>query len=205
MIAIMDYGLGNIGSIANMLSKIGEKEICFAKTSEELINADKIILPGVGSFDAGMMMLNESGMRNELDVQVIKNHKPILGICLGMQMLGLNSEEGKSAGLGYIDFHCAKFPDELLTRKLRIPHMGWDYISLEKRDQITSDFYEDMKFYFVHSYYAICNNEEDVLFSCDYGFKFTAGVSRENIYGVQFHPEKSHKYGMKLLENFVRI
>lgn len=205
MIAILDYGIGNIGSIANMLNKIGYKDICFAKTAQELSQADKIILPGVGAFDTGMKLLNDSGMRDELDNQVVKNGKPILGICLGMQMLGLRSEEGESDGLGYIDFVCKRFPEEILTKGLRIPHMGWDYICTSKNDVIANDFYDDMKFYFVHSYYAICNDDTNVLFKCDYGFEFAAGVSKSNIYGVQFHPEKSHKFGMKLLENFVRI
>lgn len=200
MIAILDYGIGNLGSIRNMVKKSTETEVVIAKSPEELIRADKFILPGVGAFDTGMELLLQSGMKQELDKQVLENKKPILGICLGMQMLGIKSEEGKSNGLNYIPFICKKFNK---SEDIRVPHMGWDYVRVSKDTQIVLNPPDNMRFYFVHSYYAECEREDDILFKCDYGIDFAAGVNRENIYGVQFHPEKSHKYGMWLLRNFV--
>ena len=205
MIAIIDYGIGNVGSIENMLKKAGERDVVFAHDASVLRTADRLILPGVGAFDAGINMLNQSGMREELDIQVLEQNKPILGICLGMQMLGMGSEEGKLPGLGYVNFNCKKFsfPKEY---NLKIPHMGWDYIEIvKKNDVLINDFSERMKFYFVHSFYALCERSDDVLMTCNYGFDFAAAVAKGNVYGVQFHPEKSHRFGMKLLENFMRI
>ena len=201
MIAIIDYGIGNIGSIQNMLKKVNAKEIVLATKTEDIKNADKYILPGVGAFDSGMNMLNASGMREELDRQVTECKKPILGICLGMQMLGMSSEEGQEKGLGYIDFSCRKF--EFSDNKLRVPHMGWDYVDIEDNSPLCVDPIENLKFYFVHSYYAVCRQKENVMFTCDYGFKFAAGVHSGNVYGVQFHPEKSHNFGRWLMRNFV--
>lgn len=201
MIAIIDYGVGNLGSIKNMLKKIGVREIVLAITPGDLENADKIILPGVGAFDTGMKLLKKSGMREELDFQVKEKHKPVLGICLGMQMLGKGSEEGDEPGLGYINFNCRKFSfDEV---GLRVPHMGWDYVKNMKDTPLNKNPKDKMRFYFVHSYYAECDNNTDVLFTCDYGISFAAGVNVENVYGVQFHPEKSHNYGKWILKNFV--
>ncbi|RKM57893.1 imidazole glycerol phosphate synthase subunit HisH [Butyrivibrio sp. CB08] len=203
MIAIVDYGVGNLGSISNMLKKVGVDEIVLATTSDDIKKADKIILPGVGAFDTGMKLLNESGLRQELDIQVMDNHKPILGICLGMQMLGKGSEEGNEAGLGYIDFKCYKF--NISDHNLHIPHMGWDYVEINKEVPLTRNPKEKMRFYFVHSYYAECEDKNDILFSCDYGITFAAGVNKKNVYGVQFHPEKSHNYGKWLIKNFTEI
>lgn len=202
MIAIIDYGLGNIGSISNMLKKIGCDDIIYATTKEQLKKADKYILPGVGAFDMGMKMLNNSGMREELDKQILCEKKPILGICLGMQMLGKHSEEGEEEGLGYIDFDCKKFKIE--EYDLRVPHMGWDYVDIKKNSVIVNNQPEGLRFYFVHSYYAICADSNDVLMTCDYGKQFAVAVNRDNIFGVQFHPEKSHSYGKWLLKNYVK-
>ncbi len=202
MIAIVDYGAGNLGSIRNMLHKLDAGEVILATSSEEIKNADKYILPGVGAFDTGMRMLNESGMRDELDKQVKECKKPILGICLGMQMLGTGSEEGSSEGLGYIDMSCRRFCFDNLN--LRIPHMGWDYVETVKDTLLTTNPKDNVRFYFVHSYFAVCENKDDVMFECDYGIRFAAGVNHDNIYGVQFHPEKSHNYGKWLMGNFVR-
>lgn len=201
MIAIIDYGIGNLGSIRNMLKKSGMKETMLATMPDDLKKADKYILPGVGAFDAGMNLLNRSGMREELDRQVMERHKPILGICLGMQMLGEMSEEGAEKGLGYIPFSCRKF--KLEGMGLRVPHMGWDYVHIEKDIPLVAKPKENLRFYFVHSYYAECSEKGDILFSCDYGLHFAAGVHRNNIYGVQFHPEKSHNFGRWLFQNFI--
>lgn len=203
MIAIIDYGLGNIGSIHNMLKKLNAGDICFASTPDDINNADRYILPGVGAFDTGMGMLNASGMREALDEQVLGNQKPILGICLGMQMLGRSSEEGKDSGLGYLDFCCRRFQFDNLD--LRIPHMGWDYADIKRPNRLTQNPPDHPRFYFVHSYYAVCEDPDDIMFSCGYGFDFAAGVNRNNVYGVQFHPEKSHRFGMWLLRNFIEV
>ena len=202
MIGILNYGIGNIGSIKNMLSKIGEKDAILIHNADDLNRVDKFILPGVGAFDQGMQLLNASGLRDALDYQVLTEHKPILGICLGMQMLGKKSEEGAEEGLGYIDFRCKKF--DFSDKELKVPHMGWDYVTSEKNSPLIHDLGEKPRFYFVHSYYAVCEKQEDVLLSCDYGFIFTASVQHNNVYGTQFHPEKSHVFGMRLLENFAK-
>lgn len=204
MIAIIDYGLGNLGSIANMLKVIGEKSL-ITSNEEAIREAEKIILPGVGSFDAGMGYLEEHG----LDA-VIKNEaesgKPILGICLGMQLLGTGSEEGGKAGLGLISFRSKRFDfssvDEKLRRQLKIPHMGWDIVDFKKSTPLTDGIEGQQRYYFVHTYHAICEDKRDVLMTCDYGYEFAASVSKGNVHGVQFHPEKSHDFGMALLENF---
>lgn len=201
MVAIIDYGIGNLGSIYNMLKKIGCNDVIFANKVQDIVQADKYILPGVGSFDSGMNMLNNSGMREELDRQVLDNQKSILGICLGMQMLGKGSKEGKLHGLGYIPFRCEKFDIE--NQNLRVPHMGWDYVDINKDAGLVKNPKNELRFYFVHSYYAVCENKEDILMTCDYGMEFAAAVNSENIYGVQFHPEKSHGFGKWLLKNFI--
>lgn len=202
MIAIIDYGLGNAGSVANMLEELDiENEITCA--IPKLQRADRLILPGVGSFDRGMQQLGMLGL-----VPVIKkaaeDGKPILGICLGMQLLGRKSEEGSLRGMGLIPFDNIRFQAEK-TAGLKIPHMGWDTIGLRKNDPLTYGLSQDNdRFYFVHSYHAVCDREENILMTCDYGYEFAAAVFKDNIYGVQFHPEKSHYFGMKLLQNFAK-
>lgn len=202
MIAVLNYGMGNIGSIKNMLIKAGENNVELVDKPEGLVRADKIILPGVGSFDMGMELLESSGMRKELDRQVQVNKKPILGICLGMQMLGQGSEEGKKEGLGYMDFRCQRFALEDIS--LKIPHIGWDYVYPTKDSPLILNLGNRPRFYFVHSYHAVCENEEDIFLKCDYGYEFTAAIQKENIYGTQFHPEKSHIFGMNLMRNFIK-
>lgn len=201
MIAILDYGLGNLGSIANMLKVIGEKSrITCDKTVIE--NADGIILPGVGAFDAGMSKLGEAGL-----IDVIKDlaqkGMPILGICLGMQLLGRGSEEGKLAGLELIPFECKKFVFD--NTELKVPHMGWDIVNIKKAHPLVRDLEGTQRYYFVHSFHAVCENEENILMTCDYGYEFDAAVIKDNVMGVQFHPEKSHDFGLALLNNFVKI
>jgi len=202
MIAILDYGLGNLGSISNMLKVIGEKSL-ITSVKEEIQKADGIILPGVGAFDAGMQQLMDSGL-----VDVIKEYaasgKPVLGICLGMQMLGRGSEEGTLKGLELISFECRRFTfdDEL---DLKIPHMGWDVVDIKRNHPLVDGLQGIQRYYFVHSYHAVCDNKENVLMTCDYGYEFAAAVVRDNVMGCQFHPEKSHDFGMALLTNFAQI
>ena len=202
MIGVIDYGIGNVSSIVNMLKKIGV-EAKLAKTPDDIESSDKIILPGVGSFDTGMKKLKASGLIGSI-LYHANNNKPTLGICLGMQMLGYGSEEGVEQGLGLIPFKTVRFNlDERYD--LKIPHMGWDIVSIElENDPVTSRIDGLQRYYFVHSYHAKCDNAENILMSCVYGYSFPAAVRNKKIYGFQFHPEKSHKYGMKLLENFAK-
>lgn len=202
MIAIVNYGMGNTGSIFNMLKKIGA-EACITDNPDIIVKADKIILPGVGTFSNGMSNLQDKQLDIAIKEAVIEQKTPLLGICLGMQLLGESSEEGEGKGLCLIPFINKKFVFED-SSNLKIPHMGWDIVRFEKEDLLLKGLEGEQRYYFVHSYYAHCFNKENVLMTCDYGFAFSAAVHKENIYGVQFHPEKSHKFGMKLLENFVR-
>lgn len=203
MIIVLDYGMGNVNSIVNMLNKIGVRS-CLSKDTEEIEMADKIILPGVGSFDIGMRRLRENGLEKVIDRHVRVHGRPLLGICLGMQMLGRRSEEGKEDGLALIPFENKRFSfsKEL---PLKIPHMGWDITQTAKiEDPLVIGLAPIQRYYFVHSYHAVCDSEEHVLMKCEYGYQFAAAVRNGNVYGVQFHPEKSHKFGMALLENFAR-
>lgn len=184
-----------------MLSRIGVDSVITADAAE-LERASKIILPGVGTFDNGMKMLHELGLKKILDQKVLAEKTPVLGICLGMQLLTNQSEEGSQKGLGWIDAEVMKFKD---LGKLRVPHMGWNFIKVSKENNITKNLHTESKFYFVHSYYVKCKNEEDEMIRCEYGNNFSAGIANKNVYGVQFHPEKSHKYGMRVLENFSNI
>ena len=201
MVAIIDFGLGNLGSIANMLKVIGEKSVITAD-KEKIAAADRIILPGVGAFDAGMAKLNETGLVDFIKLQVLEEKKPLLGICLGMQMLGRKSEEGQLSGLDLIPFDTVRF--KLGDTNLKVPHMGWDVVEFKQQSPLLVGLTGGQRYYFVHSYHAVCDNPENVLMTCDYGYEFACSVVRDNIYGVQFHPEKSHDFGMALLENFVK-
>ena len=202
MIAILDYGLGNLGSISNMLKVIGEKSL-ITSSKEDIQKADGIILPGVGAFDAGMQQLMDSGL-----VESIKEYaasgKPVLGICLGMQMFGRGSEEGTLKGLELIPFECRRFSFEN-DMGLKIPHMGWDIVDIKKHHPLVDGLQGTQRYYFVHSYHAVCDNEDNVLMTCDYGYEFAASVVKDNVMGCQFHPEKSHDFGLALLTNFVQM
>lgn len=202
MIAVINYGMGNTGSIVNMLHKIGEEAIVTDK-AEDLEEASKIILPGVGAFDHGIENLHEKDLVSTIRKVTAEKGTPFLGICLGMQLLGKESEEGNAEGLGLIPFKSVRFRFDEKSR-LKIPHMGWDVVKREMEDKILEDLEGVQRYYFVHSYHAVCENRRNVLMTCDYGYQFVAAVKNNNIYGFQFHPEKSHKFGMKLLENFVR-
>lgn len=204
MITIIDYGCGNLGSIQNMIKKIGAQSI-ISSDKEAIANAQKLILPGVGSFDTGISNLHERGLWEILNKKVQVEKTPILGICLGMQLMTNGSQEGKLPGLGWIDAKTIRFNFGNTTIKRTIPNMGWNYIAIQKQSTLFNDMYENPKFYFVHSYYVMCNNAEDKLATADYGITYDCAFEKGNIYGVQFHPEKSHKYGMKLLQNFIGL
>jgi glutamine amidotransferase len=203
MIIIVDYKVGNLGSIYNMLRKIGVKsEITSDK--EKIRLASKLILPGVGSFDSGMKNLAELGLVELLNKKTLEEKVPVLGICLGMQLLTSGSEEGLLPGLGWIK-GCAKkfqFPSDSM---LKVPNIGWNYVIQQKASKLFFEMYEDPRYYFVHSFYIELDDEHDILTKTSYGNEFCSSLEKDNIYGVQFHPEKSHKYGMKLLKNFSEI
>ena len=201
MIAVLDYGLGNLGSIVNMLKVIGEKSK-ITDQKEIIEKADGIILPGVGAFDAGMRRLNETGLSQIITDQAVLG-KPILGICLGMQLLGRSSEEGVLPGLSLIPFECKRFKFD--DTNLKIPHMGWDIVEFKKKHRLLEGLKGTQRYYFVHSYHAVCDTEENVLMTCDYGYTFVAAAIKDNVIGVQFHPEKSHDFGLALLNNFVEL
>jgi len=201
MIAIIDYGVGNIRAFINIYKKL-DVPIKVAQKAQDLEGATKLILPGVGAFDHAMQQLGESGMRQRLDELVIQNGIPVVGICVGMQMLAHSSDEGKLPGLGWIDASVKKFDESKIKYSTHLPHMGWNDITPIKNNPLLSQLENDAKFYFLHSYYFQCNNDEDSIATTDYGIEFSCAVNRGNIYGVQFHPEKSHQYGIQLLNNF---
>lgn len=201
MVGIINYGLGNLGSIQNMLKVIGEKSI-ISSNPEELDKCDRYILPGVGAFDAGMKKLSESGLDVYIKEKANNEKKPILGICLGMQLLGRKSEEGTLPGLGLIPFDNIRFRVD--DTDLKVPHMGWDIVEFKQDNPLLRGLEGTQRYYFVHSYHAQCDSKENVLMTCDYGYEFAASVVKNNIMGVQFHPEKSHDFGMALLRNFVK-
>lgn len=201
MIVILDYGMGNVGSIQNMLKKIGVQEVKISRDPEDIRRADKLILPGVGAFDAGMERLREFGLADQIREYVLEQGKPLLGICLGMQLLGRSSEEGTLPGLGLLPFSCERF-DLPAEGGLKIPHMGWDRTYVRAQTPLTEELEPRERYYYVHSYHAVCEDPANVLMECEYGYRFPSAVYGGRIYGVQFHPEKSHLYGMKLLKNF---
>jgi glutamine amidotransferase len=199
-VAIIDYGLSNSSSVLNMIKWIGGDAI-ITSNHQDIKNATHLILPGVGAFDSGMDNLQKSHLIDLLNHEVLENEKPILGICLGMQLLLDSSEEGEKKGLGWIKGYSKKFIFD--DHSLKVPHMGWNYINIENQSQIVKDL-DDAKFYFVHSYF-VNTAQENILTTTNYGHGFVSGIQKENIYGFQFHPEKSHKYGMQLFKNFLEI
>ena len=201
MITIIDYKTGNLGSIQNILKRIGEDSVV---TSDKgaIAEAKKLILPGVGSFDTGMRNLKDLDLINILNQKVLIEKIPVLGICLGMQLLSSGSEEGILPGLGWIKANTQRF-NFADTTEYKIPHMGWNHIKIVKESQLFNDMYADARFYFVHSFYLKVNEPGNILTTSTYEIEFTSSVEKGNILGVQFHPEKSHKFGMKLLKNFI--
>lgn len=204
MVIIIDYGMGNLGSIQNMFKKIGYPSK-ITSNIDEINRAEKLLLPGVGAFDAAMKRINESGLKEILDHKVKEDKVPILGICLGMQLLTGSSEEGKLKGLGWIPGKTIKFRFSRLEGKLKIPHMGWNLAQKINSNPLIESLPEESRFYFVHSYYVEVRNRENCIMQTEYGIPFDSLIAKGNIYGAQFHPEKSHKFGMQLLKNFAEI
>ena len=203
MITIIDYGVGNIRAYINLYERINVK-IKVAYNAADLKSATKIILPGVGAFDYAMTRLNSSGMRETITELVLVKKLPIIGICVGMQMLGDVSEEGELPGLGWIPGKIKLFDSNSLSSERRLPHMGWNNIS-HNSDNLFGSVDLNNRFYFLHSYYFECENQDDILATTEFGVNFTSAIKKDNIYGVQFHPEKSHVNGVQLLKNFANI
>ncbi|MBN1664243.1 MAG: imidazole glycerol phosphate synthase subunit HisH [Deltaproteobacteria bacterium] len=207
-VTIVNYGLGNIQAFVNIYKRLNI-DAGIASKAGELLEAEKIILPGVGAFDWAMTRLNESGMRDVLDELVVDKKVPVLGICVGMQMMAKRSDEGVLAGLGWIDAEVKKFRrlegKKVSEEKLMLPHMGWNDVMPCNTDCLFKNLGADARFYFLHSYYFHCNNQNDTIATTDYGIKYTSAANHKNIYGVQFHPEKSHSWGIQLLKNFAEI
>lgn len=204
MITIVNYGSGNIRAITNIYDKINV-EYKVVSTPDELLDAQKLILPGVGAFDETMKMLNSSGLRAALDTLVLTKKIPVLGICVGMQILGLSSDEGSLEGLGWINGTVKKFDVTKLKVLPKIPHLGWNSVALKKSSTLFDHVDLDNGFYFIHSFYFECNDAKDILTETFYGESFASSVNKENIFGVQFHPEKSHHNGVELLRNFANL
>jgi len=203
-ITIIDYGMGNLGSIRNMLKLIGVDAV-ISSDAAIIERSDKLILPGVGAFDKGMENLKSLGLIDVLSKKIILAKTPILGICLGMQLFTKTSEEGKLAGLGWIDARTVKFRFDRDAKNIKIPHMGWNEVMPAKESLLFKDARENLRFYFLHSYYVKLNNPADALTITNYGHEFVSAIENGNIIGVQFHPEKSHKFGVRFLENFVKF
>lgn len=204
MITIVDYGLGNVQAIANIYKRLNIP-VKMAATAGQLDDAKKIVLPGVGAFDWAMSRLNQSGMRERLDQLVNGKQADVIGICVGMQMLARRSDEGSLDGLGWIDADVKIFDESKFTGKTHLPHMGWNDVAARQADSLFRGMESDARFYFLHSYYFAPHHEQDVLATTDYNGPFVSSVRRGNVFGVQFHPEKSHQWGISLLKNFAEL
>jgi len=201
MITIIDYGMGNLGAMQNIFKRIGVA-VEIASTPEAIANATKLLLPGVGAFDSAMKRINASGLREVLDRKALQERVPVMGICLGMQLLTQRSEEGQQPGLGWISAVTKRLPP---MPGLKIPHMGWNVVAPMRDSLLTQGLPAESRFYFVHSYYVQVDDAEDSVLTAHYGVTFDAVVSHRNLHGAQFHPEKSHKFGMRFLANFAGI
>jgi glutamine amidotransferase len=202
-VVVVDYGMGNLASIVNMLRKIGT-QATISGDPDVIEKASRLILPGVGAFDSAMRRIQTGGLREVLDHKALREKTPIIGLCLGMQLLTNGSEEGSEAGLGWVPGHATKFSNKDYP-EIRIPHMGWNTAHRVREDELTAGFDADPRFYFVHSYYVTCDEPADVVLTARHGVEFHAALHRDNIFGVQFHPEKSHHFGMTLLSGFLSV
>jgi glutamine amidotransferase len=205
MVTIINYGSGNITAICNIYKSLNI-EFQIANTAEDIENSSKLLLPGVGDFDETIKLLNNLGFCDALNRAVLNKGIPILGVCVGMQILGESSEEGNEKGFGWIKGRTRKFDASFLKTKPYIPHMGWNNVIKKKENlPILNNIDEQRGFYFLHSYYFECENEHNVIASTNYGIEFASGINDKNIYGFQFHPEKSHRNGIEVLKNFAII
>jgi glutamine amidotransferase len=206
MLTVVDYGMGNLGSIVNMFRKIGVQAVVTAEPAG-IERADKLLLPGVGAFDTAMIRIKQQGLLDLLNKKVLVEKVPILGICLGMQLLTDSSEEGTLPGLGWIPARTLVFNERLDTMHYKVPHMGWNTVEKHTESPLTAGFesFEEPRFYFVHSYFVQCDNDRHSILKTAYGLRFDSAIQNGNIYGVQFHPEKSHTFGMQLFRNFARL
>ena len=202
MIHIIDYGAGNLGSMRNMFKRIGA-DISIESDPQKLANANKLVLPGVGSFDAAMSRINSTyGLRELLEKKANIEKIPILGVCLGMQLLTNSSEEGNLPGLEWIKAKTLRFPKR---DGIKVPHMGWNVASPSKDSPLLANVGLEPRYYFVHSFCVQVEDKDQAIMTTDYGWKFDSAIAKENIYGVQFHPEKSHRFGMQILRNFTKL
>jgi glutamine amidotransferase len=204
LITIVDYGVGNVQALANIYKRL-EIPCVLAKTAAELAGASHVILPGVGAFDWAMERLQASGMRETLDDLVQVQNKPTLGICVGMQMMAKGSDEGLLPGLGWFDARVKRFDEAKIQSRTHLPHMGWNDVEPVRTDGLMTGLADGARFYFLHSYYFAPNDPADVLATSIYGGRFACVVQRSTIYGAQFHPEKSHGWGIQLLKNFAGL
>ena len=204
MITIVDYGVGNVRAFLNVYRRLNI-EVKAATKAEELRNTSKVILPGVGSFDRAMERLAQSGMREALDDLALRQRVPILGVCVGMQMLGRASDEGKLPGLSWIDGRVKALESLMPVERLPVPHMGWNDVRPVARNKLLDRLDSGARFYFLHSYYFQCDREEDTIAVSNYGVDFASAANAANVFGVQFHPEKSHQFGARLLQNFAEM
>jgi glutamine amidotransferase len=204
MITIINYGSGNINAIANIYEKL-KVEYCIASTPEQVIGAKKIFLPGVGAFDETMSKLDITGFRKVLDKEVLLNKVPIIGICVGMQILAESSEEGTCKGLGYIKGKVKKIDTVSILQKPKLPHLGWNSIEIVSNNDLFKEIDPIFGFYFLHTFFFECEDQNHVLANTNYGTTFASAINRDNIFGIQFHPEKSHLNGVKLLHNFAKL
>ncbi|WP_313003687.1 imidazole glycerol phosphate synthase subunit HisH [Chryseobacterium gleum] len=204
MITIIDYGVGNINAFVNVYKRV-DVPVKIARTKEDLEGAQKLILPGVGHFDHAMTQLNNSGMREKLDDLVLNQKVPVIGICVGMQMMANKSDEGIMEGLKWIDATVKKFDETKIQQVTRLPHMGWNDVKPVKDVGLFEGLQDNSIFYFLHTYYFECNNSEDIMAVTEYGGEFASAAHYENKFGIQFHPEKSHHYGEILLHNFAKL
>ena len=203
MIVVVDNSMGNVGSVGNMIKRAGGEAV-ISNEPDVILNADKLVLPGVGAFDSCMTRLRQAPFFKILERKVVLDETPILGICAGMQMFFDKSEEGIEPGLGWIRGSVKKL-DTYVSAGLKVPHMGWNTVKPMSENKLLKSTETEHRFYFVHSYYAECENSEDILAKTTYGLEFVCAVHRNNIFGVQFHPEKSHRFGLSLMKNFTEL
>ena len=210
MVTIVDYGMGNLGSIYNMFEKKIRVKCEITSDLDKIASAEKLLLPGVGAYDKAMERINQGGLKDVLDMKVLQEKTPVLGICLGMQLLTNGSDEGNLPGLGWIDGYTHKFKFEK-NQGFKVPHMGWNEVHRSQESLLTAGLNELVpkpdrpRFYFVHSYYVKVKNESNSILTTKYGHEFDSAIQNDNIYGAQFHPEKSHKFGIQLFKNFAEL